>query len=80
MRVTSRPLACVRGRARDLTRSGHACARGGRYREALKLDPNHVVSLCSLAWLLRTQKRDVSSLLRPVPLLSAPRDLLIRAP
>jgi len=29
-----------------------------KYREALKLDPNHVVSLCSLAWLLRTQKRD----------------------
>lgn len=29
-----------------------------RYRAALRLDPKHVHSLCSLAWLLKTEKGD----------------------
>ena len=33
----------------------------GRYRAALRIDPNHIHSLLSLAWLLKTEKGDHSA-------------------
>jgi hypothetical protein len=32
-----------------------------KYRQALRAEPNHVRSLCCLAWLLKNEKNDMSS-------------------
>jgi hypothetical protein len=50
---------CEEGNACYAQKDYEAAER--KYRQALHADPDHVRSLCCLAWLLRSQKNDLNA-------------------